>query len=52
MIKIELEIDESCKMVIRDVAEILRCYWEGLITTEEAFNKCANEIGHHLELIK
>jgi hypothetical protein len=51
-IKIEVETDESAVEVIGVIAEILRQYWEGLITMNECFNKCTNEIGHHLELIK
>jgi|WetSurSiteA1Bulk_404760.scaffolds.fasta_scaffold37318_2 hypothetical protein len=51
-IKIEIEIDESTVDVVKQVSEILRQYWEGLITTDECMNKCMYEIGIHLELIK
>jgi hypothetical protein len=51
-IKIEVETDESAVEVVKNIGEHLRCYWEGLITTDECMNKCMYEIGIHLELIK
>ena len=48
--EITIEIDESSEEFVRTMAEISRCYWEGLITVDEAFNKIMNESDYHLSV--
>ena len=49
-IEIKIEVDEYAEKYVRNVAEISRQWEEGLITTQECYDKTNNEICHLLNV--